>query len=82
MITCNEIIKSYEEEIKTISKNFNEKKATWKKQNFYIFLVFLLITTELLIACSIYCYLVKYRAKRKHVLPFYDTNNQLRQVLY
>ena len=59
-----------------------KKKATWKTQNFYIFLAFLLITTELLIACSIYCYLAKYRAKRKHVLPFYDTNNQLRQVLY
>ena len=27
VITCNEIIKSYEEEIKTISKNFNEKKS-------------------------------------------------------
>ena len=31
--------------------------------NFYILLAFLLITIALLIAASIYCYLIKYRAK-------------------
>ena len=40
--------------------NFNEKKATCKVQNFYILLAFLLITIALLIAVSIYCYLIKY----------------------
>ena len=29
-ITCDEIIESYNEEIKTIPTNFNEKKATCK----------------------------------------------------
>ena len=40
---------------------------------------FLLITIALLIAVSIYCFLIKYRAK--HSLPFHDTNNELKQVL-
>ena len=35
-ITCDEIIESNSEETKTISTNFNEKKATCKTQNFYI----------------------------------------------
>ena len=48
MITCDEIIESYDEET-----NFNEKKATCKMQNFCILLVFLLITIALLIAVSI-----------------------------
>ena len=43
--------------------NFNEKKATCKTQNFHILFAFLLITIALLIAASIYCYLIKYRAK-------------------
>ena len=35
-----------------------------------------------IIAVSIYCYLIKYRAKQKHLLPFNDTNNELKEVLY
>ena len=57
-IICDEVIKSYDEEIKTIPTNFNEKNITCKTQNFYILLAFLLITITLLIAVSIYCYLV------------------------
>ena len=60
MITCDEVIKSYDEKIKTIPTNFNEKKVTCKTQSFYILLAFLLITIALLIAVSIYCYLIKY----------------------
>ena len=37
-IICDEVIKSYNEEI-----NFNEKKAICKTQNFYILLPFLLL---------------------------------------
>ena len=81
-IMCDEIIESYNEETKTIPTNFNEKKANCKMQNFYILLAFLLITIALLIAVSIYCYLIQYRAKEKHLLPFHDTNNELTQVLY
>ena len=77
--TCDEII---EEETKTISANFNKKKATCKTRNLYILLVLSLITIALLIAVSTYCYLIKYRAKQKHLLPFHDTNNELKQVLY
>ena len=69
-IICDEVIKSYNEEI-----NFNEKKAICKTQNFYILLAFLLITIALLIAVSIYCYLIKYWTK--HLLPFQNTNNKL-----
>ena len=54
-ITCDEIIDSYDEET-----NFNEKTEDCKTQNYYILLVFLLITIALLIAVSIYCYLIKY----------------------
>ena len=56
----DEIIGSYDEETKTILTNFYEKKATCKVQHFYILLAFLLITIALLIAVSIYCYLIKY----------------------
>ena len=81
-ITCDEIIESYDQETKTILTNFNEKKAICKMQNFYILLAFLLITIVLLIAVTIYCYLIKYQAKQKHLLPFHDTNKELREVLY
>ena len=60
--------------------NFNENKATCKTQNFYILLAFLSITIALLIAVTIYCYLIKYQAKQ--LLPFHCTNNELREVLY
>ena len=92
VITCDEIIKSYDEdadaeaksykETKTILTNFNENKATCKTQNFYILLAFLLIAIALLIAVSIYCYLTKYRAKQKHLLPFHFTNNKLKEIIY
>ena len=59
VIMCDEVIESYNEETKTVARKFNEKKAIWKIQNFYILLVFLLITIELLIGVSIYCYLIK-----------------------
>ena len=82
-ITCDEIIdaeaKFNNEETKTFPTNFNEKKITYKMQNFYILLAFLLITIELLIPASIYCYLIKYQAKQKHLLPFHDTYNELKQ---
>ena len=36
---------------------------------FYVLLVFLLVTNALLIAVSIYCYLVKHRGNQKNLLP-------------
>ena len=60
VIKCDEVIESYNEETKTIPTNFNEKKAACKTKDFYIFLAFFLITIALLIAVSIYHYLIKY----------------------
>ena len=62
-IICDEVIKSYDEELKAISTNFNEKNITCKIQNFCISYTFLLITITLLIAVSINYYLVKYETK-------------------
>ena len=73
VITCDEVTESYDEEIKTIWKNFPETKVTCKTQDFNILLAFLLIAIALLISVGIYCYLIKYRAKQKHFLPFHDT---------
>ena len=42
-------------------------KANCKKQNFEILLAFLSITITLLIAVSVYCYLIKYWSKEKHL---------------
>ena len=62
-IMCDEVIESYNEESKTIPTNFIEKKAACQTQIFYVLLAYLLITIALLITVSIYCYLIKYRAK-------------------
>ena len=56
-----------------------------KTKNFYILLIFLSITIALLIAGSIYCYLIKNKLKQKHLQPYYVTNNKfcyLKKVLY
>ena len=55
------------EEIIDIKKKINEKNPP-EIQNFYILLAFLLITIAVLTAVSIYFYLIKYRAKQKHLL--------------
>ena len=70
------------EEIKTVPTNFNERNITSEIQNFYILLDFLLIAIALLMAISICCYLIKHQAKQKNILPFYFTNQELREVLY
>ena len=58
-IIFDEVIKLYDEEIKTIPTNFDKKKVTKKLQNLYNLLAFLLIA----IAVSIYCYMIKYQTK-------------------
>ena len=63
VITCEVVIEWYDKEIKTIPTNFNEKNITCKAQNFYILLIFLSIIVPLLIAVSMYCYLIKHQAK-------------------
>ena len=54
------------------------KKMQSVKQKISIFyLALLLITIALLMAVSIYCYLIQYRVKQKHLLPFRITNCKL-----
>ena len=77
VIICDEYVKSYDEET-----GFNEKKGTCKTQNVYILLGVLLITIRVLLAVSIYCYLMEYQAKQKHLLPFQFTNNKLKEIIY
>ena len=74
-IKCDEIIDA--EKTKSIPKNI-----TCKTQNSYLLLSFLLITIALLIAVSIYYYLIKYLAKQNYLLPFHLTNNDIKQVFY
>ena len=73
VITCDKVIELYDEQTKTIPTNFNEKNIAFKTQSFYILLAFLLITVTLFMFVSIYCDLIKYQAKQKHLLPFHDT---------
>ena len=72
---CDEVIESYDEETKTIPTNFNEKKATCKTRNFYILLA-------LLIAVSIYCYMMKFWAKQKHLLKFHVIRYRYKKCTY
>ena len=65
---------------KTIPTNFNKKKVTCKKENFYILLTFLLIPISLLIIAGIYCYLIKHQLKQEHLLAYYDTSNKLKEI--
>ena len=65
VITCNEI----KEEIKTVITNFNETNAIFKTKTILYFTCFFIYCIILLIAVSIYCYLIKYRTKQKHLLP-------------
>ena len=70
-IICYEVIMLYDEEINTIPTILNKKKVSHKTKSFYILLAFSLNTIALLIAVSIFCYLIKYQAK--NLLPFHDT---------
>ena len=49
-------------------------------RKFFILFAFLSITIALLIGVSIYCYLVKYKSKQKHLLPFYVTNDKWKKL--
>ena len=51
-------------------------------RNFYTLLAFFLITIALSMAFNIYCYVIKYRPKQKHLLPFQFTNNKLKEIIY
>ena len=73
-IICDKIIST--EEINLMKKNI-----PCKTQNFYYLLAFLLIIITLLIAVSIYSYLIRYQAKQKNILPFHDTKSKSKSIL-
>ena len=80
---CDEDVETkLNNETKVVPTNFNERKATCKTQNFETLLAFLLITIALLIDVSIYCHLIKCRAKQKHLLPFHFANKELKEIMY
>ena len=56
---CDEIIEE------TVPTNFNEKKTTYKMQNFYILLALLLITTALLITVKAGVHFRNFSSDRK-----------------
>ena len=68
VIICDEIIESYNEDAGAEVKSDDEAKL-YDETNL-----------ALLIAVSIYCYLIKHQAKQ--LLPFHYTNKELRKVLY
>ena len=77
VIMCDEMIKKTKS---TATKSTSAKAAPRKNNsiNFYILLVFYI----LLIAVSIYCYLLNYRTKEKHLLIYHLINNELKTHLY
>ena len=62
------------EKTTTFSTKFYRKNITCKTENFYNLLAFSL---RIIDRGSIYCYLTKYVAKQKHLLPFQDTSSKL-----
>ena len=72
-IIFDEVRESYDEEIKTVPKNFN-KKCNLQNTKFQYFTCFF-INYHCIIAVSIYYYLTKH--PRRHLLPFHNTNNKL-----
>ena len=68
--TSNDKAKSSIEETKICPTNFNGKNIAYEGRVFFILLTVLLITIAILIAVSIYCYVIKYQAKQKHILQF------------
>ena len=47
------------------------KNINCETKSYYILIAFLLITIALLVTFSIYFCLIKYKAKQKHLLPYY-----------
>ena len=72
VITCDEILdaeaKLQDEETETIPTKFNGKNIAIKaKKKKKILLILLLITNSFLIVVIVYCYVVKYKSKQKHL---------------
>ena len=77
-IICDKKIESYDKETKTVPTNFNENKSVKCKILYFTFICI----NYCGIAVSIYCYLIKYQAKQKYLLPFHITNNEFKEFMY
>ena len=60
----------------------SKKESNLENAKFLYFTCILIFTIVLSIAVSIYCYLIKYKAKQKQLLPFYVTNNKLKKLYF
>ena len=69
---------SYEEATKSVpTKNASTQSTS---TNFFILLIFSLIAIPLLIAVSIYYYLIKYQAKQKYLLLYHESSDKLKEI--
>ena len=75
-ISGNSVI-TRDETIFAVEKSTVSKYIIYETKTLHISLVFLLITTALLIAFSIYYCLIRYKANKKHLWPQYVTNEKL-----
>ena len=74
--------KLYDEKTKNVAKKFNDKKKNVKyKISIFLFTFF---PVSIIDGCLylLYGYLIKYQAKQNHLLPFYDTNKELKESMY
>ena len=72
---CDEVIEE------TVLTNFNKKKGTYKTQNFFILLATFINYYIIIDSCWYLLLSDKISSKKKHLLPFHDKNNELKQKL-
>ena len=53
----------------TATINVHDKEATCNMDNYYVFSLFFLSLTILLLIATIFYYCIKYRSKQKYILP-------------
>ena len=75
VITCDEVIKSYDEKIKTIPTNFDEKNITCKTQSFYILLTFYISRYYIIDSCQYILLSNKMLNKNKNIYYHFLTQN-------
>ena len=75
VITCTEVIKSYDEEIKASPTNFDEKNITCKTQSFYILLTFYISRYYIIDSCQYILLSNKMLDKNKNIYYHFLTQN-------
>ena len=75
VIACDEVIKSYDEEIKTSPTNFDEKNITCKTQSFYILLIFYISRYYIIDSCYYILLSNKILNKNKNIYYHFLTQN-------